>query len=129
MANLSVLEEEKPDIIITSPAKRARDTANQFRKAHKLKKEFFIKDPRLYMSSTDTMLDILREMPDNINTVYIFAHNPGMTYTANYFSNDYIENVPTCGMFKVVSSASEWNLISQENCQLEKFTYPKLYTR
>jgi phosphohistidine phosphatase len=127
MASMSHQKEKKPDIIITSPAKRAYDTANHFRKAHHLKKGNLIRDPRLYMASTDGMLEVIKELPEDVEVVYIFAHNPGMTYTANYFSAEHIENVPTCGLFKVSSTALEWSLLNQENSQLEKFIFPKLF--
>lgn len=127
MADMSVMRESKPDIILSSPAKRALVTANTFRKAHGLKKSELIRDERLYLASPDIMLDVVREMPSEFNVIYMFGHNPGMTYLANYFTDDRIDNVPTCGMFKIVGEFEHWHELSDSQARLETFVYPKMF--
>jgi len=127
MADMTVLRELKADIILSSPAKRAFATANIFRKAHGLKKNELIKDERLYLASPDIMLDVVREMPSEFGVIYLFGHNPGMTYLANYFSESQIENVPTCGMFKVLCEVEHWHELNRDKGRLETFVYPKMF--
>ena len=127
MASMMVLKEKTPDLIISSTAVRARRTAGYFRKAFGLKKNQLIKDHRLYLASPQVMIDTIRELPDQYESVYIFGHNPGMTDIANFFANDYVENVPTCGIFKVTCEVDAWYEINKYNSKLTVFYFPKQF--
>ena len=129
MADMTVLHGKKPDMLITSPARRAFDTANVFRKAHQLAKDNLKKDPRMYMASSNTILEVVKELPVEFAVVYLFGHNPGMTTLANYFSKEYIDNVPTCGILKVKCDIGEWLDIHPSRCTVEAFWYPKMFSQ
>jgi phosphohistidine phosphatase len=66
-----------PDLIITSSAERARNTAiliaNSFDFSGQIEetREFYHADPRQY-------IDRLHRLPDEIQTAMIVGHNPGM---------------------------------------------------
>jgi len=127
MASMMLLKESPPDLIISSTAVRANKTAIHFRKAFDLKKSKFIKDSRLYLAAPQAMLDVIREVPDEYATVYIFGHNPGMTDIANYFSDDHIDNVPTCGVVKIVCDVESWYELNKFNSKRTAFYSPKQF--
>ncbi len=127
MASMMLLKEQPADLLVSSPAVRAVRTARAFRKAFGLKKKALISDNRLYLASPQMMIDVLRELPDYVETPYIFGHNPGMTDLANYFSDDILENVPTCGVFRISCDIDEWYEFNNANSRRTAFYYPKMF--
>ncbi len=127
LSEMMVLKERPPDLIITSTAKRARATAKQFRKAFNLGKQLMWRDNRLYLASTNMMIDVVKELSGDYNVVWVFAHNPGMTDLANSFSDRFIENVPTCGIVKLEANINDWADLNPYNTRMTDFYYPKLF--
>jgi len=117
----------KPDLIISSPAKRAKKTAIEI--AIKLdypdKKILYKND--IYDASSNTILSIINKIDNKYSDVMLFGHNPGLTLLNNYLSNNYIENIPTCGIV-ALSSDNQWNDIGAQTCKQLFFEYPKLYS-
>lgn len=66
-----------PELILTSTAKRAKETADFVIKSsgHKIKTRAISK---LYLASPDDILDIVNDINDNISSIMIVGHNPGL---------------------------------------------------
>ncbi len=64
-----------PDLILSSTAKRAQDTAEAVAEACGFDGQVELYQD-LYMSDTASYLDILRCMPDRANRVLVVGHNP-----------------------------------------------------
>ena len=116
----------KPEIIISSTAKRAVKTTKKINKSLKINNINFTKD--LYLASPSKIIFILNSLKDEYQSAMIVAHNPAMTEIINYFSDEYIYNVPTCGIFKVDFDIDKWEELSTYNGKLIKFIYPKMFT-
>ncbi|NND09048.1 MAG: histidine phosphatase family protein [Saprospiraceae bacterium] len=126
MASIAQQKEQYIDLLISSPAKRAFRTAKYFRKAFGLSKEYLWEDKRLYLASPEEMIEVIQETPDEYQNIAIFSHNPGTTQLANLLGDETIVNVPTTGVFKVVSEAAGWSSFQPGNTKLVDFYYPKL---
>ena len=61
-----------PDLIITSGAKRARSTADFFRKEFDLGPEKFIVNDQLYEAAPEDVYNVIRSAPDTARFIYIF---------------------------------------------------------
>ena len=127
MASMMADNESSPDLLISSTAVRAKRTANHFLKAFGLDKSKLVKDQRLYLASPQAMLDVIRELPNDYSTIYLFGHNPGMTEIANHFSDEYVDNVPTCGIVKITCNINEWYELNKQNSRRTQFYYPKQF--
>ena len=99
----------KMDGIWTSTAVRAHSTAQTFADVLNVAPEHFHRTPQLYHSSPDQMIGVLRETIADYQAVGLFAHNPGMTQMANLFSPNLVDNVPTCGVFRIDFEVDEWS--------------------
>ena len=117
----------KPDRLISSPAKRAFTTAVFFANALGLDATQIDQNHGIYEAYSSSVLDIIRALPDTLNTVMVFGHNPTFTSLANMFTNDYIANVPTCGVFKVESQQDSWKKFGDSDTKLTDFYFPKQY--
>ncbi len=124
----TILQEKglKPDLVISSPAKRARQTAKYFRKKYGIKKEQLQIEPAIYGGDEQVVLDVLRKLDDTVGTVFLFGHNPTMNYLAALFSEDRI-HVPTCGILKVHLNITQWKDVQPDRTGLQEFIYPKQF--
>lgn len=111
-----------PDLILTSPAKRAKSTAKRFAKVLELDAKKIKKEPKLYLASETAIQKMVRDMDDKLNTVFVVGHNPGLTHFVNYVSNLEIDNIPTTGV--VVMDISSWKKLGKEKAKAIFFDYP-----
>ena len=112
------------DIILSSPAKRARKTAKEFRKAI-VHHNYLILD-EIYHAWPDSLIRTVKRLDDTINTALIFGHNPGFTSVYNQFSEEGLYNLPTCGIFSLKCSSS-WADLDESNTKVDFLLYPKMF--
>lgn len=84
----------KPDIIISSPAKRAKMTAEIFAAALKPEKGIVFL-PELYHPHFTVFEDVLSTLDSSIQSVAIVSHNNGITDFANSLGIVRIDAMPT----------------------------------
>lgn len=66
------------DSIISSPAVRCTETLDLFQPAAGLGTMEAHWDRRIYLASSATLIDVLRDLNDDDNSVLMVGHNPGM---------------------------------------------------
>ena len=114
-----------PDVMITSPAKRAYTTAKKIAGKISFPKADIRKEPLFYHGSTRDMLSVLQSISDSIETLMIFGHNPGLTDLTNFLSGSDIYNIPTCGIAEIEFDVSSWTKVGGDTGNLVTFDYPK----
>lgn len=115
----------KPDLLVSSPAKRALTTAQFFAAAFEIPDEAIAINPDIYEAHPTEIIRIIGALPNEAETVLLFGHNPTFTDVANRFTDDYIDNVPTCGVVHIVSTAPDWAAFSQVNSRIKACYFPK----
>jgi phosphohistidine phosphatase len=117
--------EESPDLMVSSPAKRAYGTAKRIAReiGYPLKK--IVKDETLYMADTEEFISVIKDTPDKADKIMLFGHNYGITYFANHISGSNIDNIPTCGIVRIDFDIGSWNEIENSKGKLIYFEYPK----
>lgn len=98
----------KPDVIITSPAARANHTAFIISRVMKCRSDQLIITNRLYHCSADTFLDEIFALPEEINSVMMVAHNPGVTDLAYELSRGGTSFLPTTGVAVIQYKNTSW---------------------
>ena len=117
-----------PDLIIASPAKRAAATARLIADAVGYDKNKIAWVESLYHCPPHVFEEVLltQDIPDDVKTVFIFAHNPGITLFANETTEGLdIDNIPTCGIVALSFEADHWNDYTTAKHSLLFFDYPK----
>ncbi len=124
-----ILKDKKiqPDLLISSTAKRAISTAKEFAKALGYKKHGIIREPKLYGADTGELLQFTKNLKEELISVMIFGHNPGLTYFVNLLAQTEIDNLPTCGIVAIRFDIKLWNEVNAGKGSLEFFEYPRLY--
>lgn len=127
MANLLSGKGVKPDRLISSPANRAYTTATYFAEAFHISKPSIDIRKTIYEAYPEDILDLVEHLANEWQTVCIFGHNPTFTSFANLFTNNYIANVPTCGIVRIDADVERWEQFSVDTAKVTEFHYPKQY--
>jgi phosphohistidine phosphatase len=96
------------DQFVSSPAIRAKTTAELFVDEYdrKLKEILFI--PSLYHADPDAFYEIVGKLDDAYAHVALFSHNPGITDFAGSLTTAHISNMPTGSVFAVTAPVNSW---------------------
>lgn len=117
-----------PDIIISSTAKRAAQTAKKIATAigYDIKNIKWVE--KLYHCNPPVLEEVIYELDDDVHTVFIVAHNPGITDFVNQLSPSFsLDNMPTCGIVGAEFELSSWSEFGRVKKQVILFEYPKKY--
>lgn len=117
-----------PDVMLSSPAKRALDTCKVIAKTIGFPAERIKTDQRLYHANEDQLLNVIKELTDSNNdkeVIMVFGHNPGLTDFANSLLSETIENIPTCGVVGSEIMVKSWKDTTFGSGELKFFDFPK----
>ena len=117
----------KPELIISSSAVRTTSTALFFAEGMNYPPYDIIKDDNLYEAGSRDILNIIVAIEDTINSLMIFAHNPGITELYNFLSKKKIDNIPTSAVVSLTFKVDHWTQIDINTSSLDFFEYPKKY--
>lgn len=115
----------KPDLILSSPALRAKTTAITLAEKLSYPIESISYLPSLYESDVNTILALIRTISENIETLFIVAHNPEVTECINFITNAEIDNVPTCGVAAIRLNENSWDRVGSNSAELISLDTPK----
>ncbi len=114
-----------PDLIISSSAKRTRQTAKRIARETGYDVDDIKWEEKLYHCIPSVFEEIIYGISDKIRTVFIIAHNPGISEFVNHLSPDFsIDNMPACGMVGVEVDIAEWNNYSIAKRKVIFYEYP-----
>jgi phosphohistidine phosphatase len=114
-----------PDLIISSTAKRTRQTAKKIAAEVGYDFDKVKWEEKLYHCIPSVFEEVIYEVSPEIKTVFIIAHNPGITEFVNQLSPEFsIDNMPTCGIVGANFDAREWSSFSMEKRKVFLFEYP-----
>jgi phosphohistidine phosphatase len=115
------------DAFVSSPANRAKQTAELFCTTYNRNPTEIIFDETLYHSPAKDLFAAVENIHNKFSSVAIFSHNTGLTNFVNQLvSNVMIDNVPTCGIFAVTIAIDDWKDFGNAKRELLFFDYPKL---
>lgn len=115
-----------PDLVLSSDAVRALDTAAYFLDKLQVEKKKFTVVPDLYEASQYDILGVLKGVNEETGTLLVFGHNPGFTGFHNFICDHYISNIPTCGITEYAIPV-KWNDLASMCAEFIGFEYPKKY--
>lgn len=96
------------DQFVSSPAIRAKSTAELFVAEYDRKLKEILLIPTLYHSDSDHFNEVISRLDDQYDHVAIFSHNPGITDFATSLTNTHISHMPTCSVFGVTAHINSW---------------------
>jgi phosphohistidine phosphatase len=100
-----------PDLILSSTARRAQDTAqvvaeeSGFDKAIELYQDLYMSEPNCY-------LDILQRLPDSANRVLVVGHNPDLDELLTLLT-DVTQHMTTAALAQIDLPISSWTELNE----------------
>ena len=118
-------QDHLPELIVSSPARRAFSTARKIAKELGYERSEIMTDESLYFSGTGGMLEFLENLDDGYQKVMIVGHNPAMTTLLNILSGSSIDNMPTCAVAVIDYPMASWSELRSAEGQLLAYDFPK----
>ena len=101
-----------PDRIISSTAKRARNTAKAIAKACHCEDRVEL-TPEFYHAGPGSYLAVLQNVSDNEQRVMVVGHNPGMEALVTYLTGR-METMPTAALAHIELPIGRWEELDYE---------------
>jgi len=115
----------KPDLLLSSPAKRAITTARGIAEAIGYDPALIRQDMGLYHASSANIKGIISETNDDVETLMVFGHNPGFTSLIGALSDFHPFNLPTCGVCGIRFQFKSWKDLLATKGEKIYYDYPK----
>lgn len=117
-----------PDLVLSSPAKRAKKTAEGVVRYLDYKKKDIVFNMEIYdthMVWYESALACIMEQEKDISTLFFIGHNYAITQLAEFLSWKEIWNIPTCGIVSMEFDCKTWGDISYGEWRNLQFITPK----
>ncbi|MCF7824835.1 MAG: histidine phosphatase family protein [Candidatus Marinimicrobia bacterium] len=117
---------ETVDLMLTSPACRAFETAQIF--ARKLKypeKKIRGQEALYHFGGIENALDIISEVDDNTQVLMLFGHNPTFNVLAWHLCDEFRDAMPTSAVVGLEFNINEWNKIRKAKGKLITYVTKK----
>ena len=114
-----------PDIIVSSPANRAKVTACTIAESVGYDSKEILYDVNLYDSSFEQYEYVIRNLKNDNDSVFIVAHNPDITEVCEIYSDTLIGSIPTCAIVCIEFNVNSFKDILPCKGKLLFFDYPK----
>mgnify|MGYP000843894416 CR=1 FL=1 len=124
------LKEERviPDLILSSPSTRAYKTATIFAETlHYPVSRILVEDELYEGLTTQDFLEIIRNLSEEVQTVFVFGHNPTVYYLVNNLVRLFNSDMPTCSTVGIDFQAESWKEVSAHEGKLAFQLMPRLY--
>jgi phosphohistidine phosphatase len=112
-----------PDLMLSSPAVRAAETARLVKEASGA--DFPLRfDERIYEASPQTLLHVIAELDENVHSAMIVGHNPGIESLIRLLTGR-IESMPTASLAVIDLDIEKWDQSGPERGRLIEVIRPK----
>lgn len=118
-----------PDHVVSSPARRARDTALELCAAAKIPRERIRWDDAIYENSVKDLLGALARCPEDAERVLLIGHNPALESLVLYLAADAVpmpedgKLMPTAALARL-ELPDDWARLARGSARLLSITRP-----
>lgn len=119
-----------PDLLVSSPAQRAKQTASEIIDELKIADDAVVFDRRMYLASTETLLQVIRETEPSCKKLMIVGHNPGLEGLALSLCRSEIPLTPDGALLTTANIVHlqldhAWNAVARHQADLVQLMRPK----
>ncbi len=113
-----------PEMMLCSEAARARETAEIIAGQLKFSDGQIKYHDDLYEASVRTLFSAVNGISDNPACVALIAHNPGLTYLADYLTTAPLDNMVPASIVIIQFRDLEWSEVSQNSGEFIEYIDP-----
>ena len=123
MGNLIYTNHLTPDLIISSPAKRAKQTAILVKETAEIAEKIEFQE-QIYEASPTTLLYLVSQISNKYKSILLVGHNPGLEGFIRILTSE-IETMPTAAVAKINLEITNWDEIKANCGKLELIMRPR----
>lgn len=117
-----------PELMISSPAKRALKTARYFAENLGYDPLLIQEEQDIYNGlTTQQFIDLIHELPENANNVFFFGHNPGFYYFVANLLKSFNSDMPTTSTVGIDFQVENWKDIEARKGDLAFHLVPRMF--
>jgi phosphohistidine phosphatase len=125
MAARLIKQGYRPDLFVSSPARRARRTAELFIREFGKSKDEILLMPELYHADNSIFQNLISRFDDYYHMAAVFGHNPAISEFVNTLTETRIDDMPTCSIFGIRIETDSWADFEQSEKKFLFFDSPK----
>ena len=113
----------QPQKILSSPAKRAKQTAILVKETAPLEANIVYVEG-IYEASPRSLLNIVSEIGDEIDSILLIGHNPGLESFVKMLTGEFYE-IPTATLVKIDLNIESWQAVNVNCGKVSLYVRPK----
>ncbi|HEX7996932.1 MAG TPA: histidine phosphatase family protein [Pyrinomonadaceae bacterium] len=117
----------QPELILCSPAERARQTVALVRETAALKAELRY-DERIYEATVARLRTVVSQIDEKAASALLVGHNPGMEELLQFLTNE-IRRMPTAALAHITLNIERWADVKEQSGELVRLIRPKELAR
>lgn len=114
-----------PEDLVTSPARRALETAELLADVLGVPASGVRRDPRIYDAGAGTLLDVVQSTPDRHRSLMLVGHNPGLSELAQELARGFDAELQTCAALVIDLPAEGWEAVRRRAGRVVHLEFPK----
>jgi phosphohistidine phosphatase len=117
-------QKAQPQLILSSPAERARQTTLLVMESVKLTTVDLRYDERIYEASTERLIEVLSQIEDTAEVVMLVGHNPGFEELLEHLTGE-AQRMPTAALACLNLNLEKWGKVRENCARLEWLVKPR----
>ena len=113
----------RPELILSSPAERARQTAALVAEAARLDAPLRY-DERIYEATPARLFEVVSQVEEGVGELLLVGHNPGLEGFLEMLAGE-SRRMPTAALARVALDVEKWNRVRVGVGRVELFVKPK----
>ena len=114
-----------PDCLLSSPADRARQTAEIIAREIAYPQQRIEYAEAIYDAELETLIRVVQNLSDRNTHVILVGHNPGFSELGQWLAPEAPASLPTCGLLELDLPISSWSEAIEGCAVLRLYDYPK----
>lgn len=114
------------DLIISSPATRARQTAGLVKGSAGLSADLLF-DERIYEADVARLVEVVTQAAESADALLLVGHNPGLEAFLTFLTGE-VQTMPTATLSSLALDVEKWAKVREETGRLEWIVRPKELT-
>lgn len=115
-----------PNFILSSPAKRALQTANIFNEEMFDNAITIQEEEGLYFEGVEQSINLLSQLSEEVETVFLFGHMPDIASLFMELTDEFVMKYPTCAVAHIQFEIDNWRELNTKKGKKMLFLYPKM---
>ncbi len=115
----------KPDLLVSSTAKRAVETAQIYAKKLDISPEAIRVEENIFQAERSEILRVVQSFDDDAQTVVLFGHHPGVTKLLHHLVDSEVEKMSLASCAVLELSSESWRSVSFKQGKLVEYIEPK----